>query len=134
MARDAALLHTSDGQLETALTLFGTSIEAFLRSGAVAQLIITLASLPALFERLDRPGVARTLLGADGQRTGELPPRADAGRSRRAARARLGEEAAGRFAAVGGAMDLQDARRTPSTRSTSPGARSRAEPAAGWPA
>ena len=59
LARDAALLHTSDGQLETALTLFGTSIEAFLRSGAVAQLVITLASLPALFERLDRPAVAR---------------------------------------------------------------------------
>ena len=31
MARDAALLHTSDGQLEAALTLFVTSIEAFLR-------------------------------------------------------------------------------------------------------
>ena len=36
MARDAALLHTSDGQLEAALTLFGSSIEAFLRAGAVA--------------------------------------------------------------------------------------------------
>ena len=64
LARDAALLHTSDGQLEKALTLFGTSIGAFQRSGAVAQLVITLASLPALFERLDRPGVACTLLGA----------------------------------------------------------------------
>ena len=39
LARDAALLHTSDGQLETALTLFDTSIGAFLRSGAVAQLV-----------------------------------------------------------------------------------------------
>ena len=36
MARDAALLHTSDGQLETALTLFDTSIGTFLRAGAVA--------------------------------------------------------------------------------------------------
>ena len=64
MARDAALLHTSDGQLETALALFGAAIEAFLRAGAVAQLTITLASLPALFERLGRPAVAGTLLGA----------------------------------------------------------------------
>ena len=76
MARDAALLHTSDGRLETALTLFGVSIETFLRSGAVAQLTITLASLPALFERLDRPAVANTLLGADRPRARELPPRA----------------------------------------------------------
>ena len=64
MARDAALLHTSDGELETALMLFAAAIEAFLRAGAVAQLTITLASLPALFERLDRPAVAGMLLGA----------------------------------------------------------------------
>ena len=64
MSRDAALLHTSHGQLERALSLFDTSIEAFLRSGAVAQLVITLASLPALLERLDQPGAARTLLAA----------------------------------------------------------------------
>jgi predicted ATPase/DNA-binding CsgD family transcriptional regulator len=109
LARDAALLHTSDGQLETALTLFGRSIEAFRRSGAVAQLVITLASLPALFERLDRPGVARTLLGAMANQPAslhhvpslaELGPRLDA---------RLGPEAAARFAAVGGAMDLPEA-------------------------
>ena len=64
LARDAALLHTSDGQLETALTLFDAAIGAFLRAGAVAQLTITVASLPALFERLGRPAVAGTLLGA----------------------------------------------------------------------
>ncbi len=52
------------GQLERALSLFDTSIEAFLRSGAVAQLVITLASLPALLERVDQPGAARTLLAA----------------------------------------------------------------------
>ena len=109
LARDAALLHTSDGQLETALILFGRSIEAFRRSGAVAQLGITLASLPALFERLDRPGVARTVLGAMANQPAslhhvpslaELGPRLDA---------RLGPEAAARFAAVGGAMDLPEA-------------------------
>jgi hypothetical protein len=72
MARDAALLHTSDGQLETALTLFVAAIEAFLRAGAVAQLTITLASLPALFEHLDRPAVAGTLLGAVAREPGSL--------------------------------------------------------------
>ncbi len=46
MARDAALLHTSDGRLESALRLFAASIEAFMRTGGVAQPAITLASLP----------------------------------------------------------------------------------------
>ena len=109
LARDAALLHTSDGQLEAALTLFGTSIGAFLRSGAVAQLVITLASLPALFERLDRPGVARTLLGAMANQPASIhhvPTLAELGER---LDAQLGEEASARFASVGGAMDLHDA-------------------------
>ncbi len=109
LARDAALLHTSDGQLETALTLFGTSIAAFLRSGAVAQLVITLASLPALFEGLDRPAVARTLLGAMANESASLhhvPTLADLCER---LDAQLGDEASKRFASVGGAMDLRDA-------------------------
>ena len=109
LARDAALLHTSDGQLDMALTLFDTSIAAFLRSGAVAQLVITLASLPALFERLDRPGVARTLLGAMAKEQASfhhVPTLAELGER---LDARLGDEAAARFASVGGAMDLHDA-------------------------
>ncbi|MEO6512033.1 MAG: LuxR C-terminal-related transcriptional regulator, partial [Nocardioides sp.] len=109
LARDAALLHTSDGQLETALSLFGASIEAFVRSGAVAQLVISLASLPALFERLDRPGVARTLLGAMAREEGsfhhvpglaELGDRLDG---------RLDQEASDRYAAAGRTMDVRDA-------------------------
>ena len=109
MSRDAALLHTSHGQLERALSLFDTSIEAFLRSGAVAQLVITLASLPALLERLDQPGAARTLLAAMANHPAsfhhvptlaELSKRLDA---------RLGAEAARRYAATGGAFDLPDA-------------------------
>jgi predicted ATPase/DNA-binding CsgD family transcriptional regulator len=109
MARDAALLHTTDGQLEAALTLFGTSVEAFLRSGAVAQLTITLASLPALFERLDRPAVAGTLLGAMAKEPGSLhhvPSLADLGRRLRDT---LGDEQPERWAASGAAMDLHDA-------------------------
>ena len=109
LARDAALLHTSDGRLDMALTLFDTSIAAFLRSGAVAQLVITLASLPALFERLDRPAVARTLLGAMAKEEASfhhVPTLAELGER---LDTRLGDEAAARFTSVGGAMDLHDA-------------------------
>jgi predicted ATPase/DNA-binding CsgD family transcriptional regulator len=109
MARDAALLHTSDGQLETALTLFGASIEAFLRAGAVAQLMITLASLPALFERLDRPAVAGTLLGAMAREPASfhhVPALAELGPRLRDS---LGDERPDRWAATGAGMDLHDA-------------------------
>ncbi len=108
LARDAALLHTSDGQLETALTLFGAAIEAFLRAGAVAQLTITLASLPALFERLGRPAVAGTLLGAMSRQPASVHhvpslPDVDA-----RVRDSLGQERADRCAASGAAMDLPE--------------------------
>ena len=109
MARDAALLHTSDGQLETALVLFGTAIETFLRAGAVAQLVITLASVPALFEHLGRPVVACTLLGAMARESASfhhVPSLADLGQRLRDA---LGEEPAEQLAATGAVMDLRDA-------------------------
>jgi DNA-binding CsgD family transcriptional regulator len=64
LARDAARLHTSDGEPEAALVLFGDAIVSFQRAGNVPQLIITLASVPALFERLERFEAATTLLGA----------------------------------------------------------------------
>jgi DNA-binding CsgD family transcriptional regulator len=64
LARDAARLHTSDGEPEAALALFADAVAAFHRAGNVPQLIITLASVPALFERLDRPEPAATLLAA----------------------------------------------------------------------
>jgi predicted ATPase/class 3 adenylate cyclase/DNA-binding CsgD family transcriptional regulator len=64
LARDAARLHTSDGEPEAALVLFGEAITAFHRAGNIPQLTITLASVPALFERLERFESAATLLGA----------------------------------------------------------------------
>ncbi|MFN8028045.1 MAG: response regulator transcription factor [Acidimicrobiia bacterium] len=64
LARDAARLHTTDGDAEAALLLFADAIAAFHRAGNVPQLVITLASVPALFARLDRPAPALTLLGA----------------------------------------------------------------------
>ena len=64
LARDAGRLHTSDGESGAALMLFADAIGTFQRAGNVPQLIITLASVPALFERLDRLEPAATLLGA----------------------------------------------------------------------
>ena len=67
LARDAARLHTSDGEPEAALVLFSDAIASFHRAGNVPQLIITLASVPALLERLERFEAAATLLGAMSQ-------------------------------------------------------------------
>jgi predicted ATPase/class 3 adenylate cyclase/DNA-binding CsgD family transcriptional regulator len=64
IGRDAARLHTSDGDADTALVLFADAVLAFQRAGNVPQLIITLASVPALFERLERFAPAAMLLGA----------------------------------------------------------------------
>ncbi|TCC02803.1 LuxR C-terminal-related transcriptional regulator [Kribbella soli] len=64
LARDAARLHTSDGEADRALALFDTAIGAARQAGNVAQLIISLASVPALFERLDRVEAAMTLFAA----------------------------------------------------------------------
>jgi predicted ATPase/class 3 adenylate cyclase/DNA-binding CsgD family transcriptional regulator len=64
LARDAGRLHTSDGEPEAALVLFGDAIASFHRAGNIPQLVITLASVPALFERLERFESAATLLGA----------------------------------------------------------------------
>jgi predicted ATPase/class 3 adenylate cyclase/DNA-binding NarL/FixJ family response regulator len=64
LARDAARLHTIYGEPEAALVLFGDAVASFQRAGNVPQLIITLASVPALFERLERFEAAATLLGA----------------------------------------------------------------------
>jgi predicted ATPase/class 3 adenylate cyclase/DNA-binding CsgD family transcriptional regulator len=67
LARDAARLHTSDGEPEAALMLFGEAIASFHRAGNIPQLVITLASVPALFEKLERYEPAATLLGAMAQ-------------------------------------------------------------------
>jgi DNA-binding CsgD family transcriptional regulator len=67
LSRDAARLHTYHGEPEAALVLFGDAIASFHRAGNIPQLIITLASLPALLERLERFEAGATLLGAMSQ-------------------------------------------------------------------
>jgi predicted ATPase/DNA-binding CsgD family transcriptional regulator len=109
IARDAARLHTTYGEPEAALGLFAEAITAFQRAGNVPQLVITLASVPALFERLDRPAPAATLLGALTNEPSSLhhvPELAELGdRVRPALGARRTEE----LVATGAAMDLGDA-------------------------
>jgi len=61
IARDAARLHATEGDIDASLELFAGAIDVFNRAGNVAQLIITLASVPALFDRVGRPDVAATL-------------------------------------------------------------------------
>ena len=109
LARDAARLHTSDGEAESALVLFSEAITAFHRAGNVPQLIITLASVPALFEHLERPEPAATLLAAVSREPSSahhVPELGDLGG--RLAR-RLGTKRAQELAASGAALDLNAA-------------------------
>ena len=109
MARDAARLNTSDGEPNVALGLFAEAIQAFHRSGNVPQLIITLASVPALLERLDRLEPAAVLLGAMSRESSSfhhVPELAELG-SRLTSR--LGATKAGELVAMGGGLDLDAA-------------------------
>lgn len=64
LARDAARLHAASGDPTVALSLFERAIDEFHQSGNLAQLVITLASVPALLERLGRNAAAATLCAA----------------------------------------------------------------------
>jgi DNA-binding CsgD family transcriptional regulator len=109
IARDAARLHTSDGEPDVALGLFAEAIQAFHRAGNVPQLIITLASVPALLERLDRLEPAAMLLGAMSRESSSLhhvPELAELGDR---LTARLGATKAGELVAAGAGLDLDAA-------------------------
>jgi predicted ATPase/DNA-binding CsgD family transcriptional regulator len=109
LARDAARLHTSDGDAETALVLFADAIAAFQHAGHVPQLIITLASVPALFERLERLAPAALLVGALSREASSVHHVPElAGLGERVA-ARLGAARAADLTAAGAALDLNRA-------------------------
>jgi predicted ATPase/DNA-binding CsgD family transcriptional regulator len=140
LARDAARLHTSHGEAESALVLFTDAITAFQRAGNVPQLVITLASVPALFERLDRLAPAAMLLGAlshEPSSVHHVPELAELGAR---VTAELGDARATELTAAGAALDLNGAavyarqqldvaRRAPqpAARETRPGGLSRRE-------
>ena len=109
IGRDAARLHISEGEPEAALALIGPAIESFHQAGNVAQLIITLASVPALFERIGRLDAAATLLGAISREPASfhhVPELVDLGER---LTAQLGEEKAKQFTSAGALLDLNDA-------------------------
>ena len=109
IGRDAARLHTAEGEPDAALKLFGPAIDSFHQSGNVPQLIITLASVPALFERIGRLDAAATLLGALSRESSSLhhvPELVDLG-TRLAAQ--LGESRSKELASKGAMLDLNDA-------------------------
>ena len=89
--------------------LFFEAIAAFQRVGNVPQLIITLASVPALFERIDRVEPAATLLGAMEREPSSfhhVPELNDLG-SRLTQR--LGEKKVAELTVAGAALDLNSA-------------------------
>ena len=139
LARDAVRLNTSDGEPDVALGLFAEAIQAFHRAGNGPQLIITLASVPALLERLDRLEPAAMLLGAMSRESSSfhhVPELAELGDR---LTSRLGATKAGELLAVGAGLDLDaavyarrqiDAARRdprPRTRGARPGSLSRRE-------
>jgi predicted ATPase/DNA-binding CsgD family transcriptional regulator len=140
LARDAARLHTSDGEPGTALVLFSEAIAAFHRAGNVPQLIITLASVPRLFHRLDRPAPVAMLLGALSRETSSLHHVPELGDLGERVGRELGAARAAELTAAGAALQLGDAAvyarqqieaalrdPTPVARATRPGGLSRRE-------
>ncbi len=140
IARDAGRLHTSDGEIGAALMLFTDAVNAFRRAGNVPQLIITLASVPALFERLDRLEPAATLLGALSREPSSLNHVPELGGLRDRVCRKLGMTRAAELESAGAAFDLGSAaayalrqidvaRRDPDqrTRQARPGGLSRRE-------
>ncbi|MGH2909314.1 MAG: LuxR C-terminal-related transcriptional regulator, partial [Solirubrobacteraceae bacterium] len=109
IARDAARLNTSDGEADAALGLFAEAIAAFHRVGNVPQLIITLASLPALFERLDRVEPAATLLGAMSREPSSARHVPELAEIEARVTSRLGAARAARLVATGAEFDLDGA-------------------------
>ncbi len=109
MARDAARLHTSHGEPDVALGLFAEAIQAFHRAGNVPQLIITLASVPALFERLDRLEPAAMLLGAMSREASSAHHVPELAELEDRLAARLGATKAAGLVAAGADLDLDAA-------------------------
>ena len=97
-----------DADPEESLGWFEAAIDSFRRVGNVGQLTITLASVPALFERIDLPEAAATLYGAITAAGGDhhAPDLPELGRRVAAA---LGTQRFDECVARGASMDLTEA-------------------------
>jgi DNA-binding CsgD family transcriptional regulator len=108
LTRDAARLEAEGPDVTAALNLFASSVDALQRAGNVAQLGITLATAPALFERLgELETAAITYGGVTGDHGGahHVPELPDVGRRLRSA---LGNAVFEQRLVDGGAMDMNE--------------------------
>jgi DNA-binding CsgD family transcriptional regulator len=106
IARDAALLRLVDADPEESLALFEAAIDSFRRSGNIAQLTITLASVTSLFERIDSLPAAGTLYGAISRQPGSEHHVPDLPELAARIAAKLGTGRFDECAAIGATMDL----------------------------
>ncbi|HTN79439.1 MAG TPA: LuxR C-terminal-related transcriptional regulator, partial [Acidimicrobiales bacterium] len=109
LARDAARLHAVSGEPLHALVLFHEAIDAFHRAGNVPQLIITLASVPQLFERIARLEPAATLTAAVAREPSSFHHVPELREVAERVAATLGDKKAKEAAAAGAAFDLDEA-------------------------
>lgn len=109
LARDAARVHAVHGELDVALELFSTAIETFRQAGNVAQLIITVALMPSVFERFCHLEAASTLHAAmlrEPAAVDHVPDLADLGDRLLSA---LGQDTVARYTVAGSELDLNSA-------------------------
>jgi len=109
LARDAARVHAVDGDRAAALELLETAIASFQRAGNVAQLIITVALVPRLFEQLRRLDAAAILAVAIMREQASLAHVPELAEVPERLEIALGPDAFVRCAAVGSALDLNAA-------------------------
>ena len=109
LARDAARVHAVAGEPDVALGLIATAIESFQRAGNIAQLIITVALVPAVFEQLGRLEAAASLHAAITREPASLDHVPDLAALAERLEAALGQEALARCVAAGSELDLNAA-------------------------
>jgi predicted ATPase/DNA-binding CsgD family transcriptional regulator len=109
LARDAARVHATAGEPDVALELFATAIESFQQAGNIAQLIITVALVPAVFEQLGHLEAAATLCAAITREPASVDHVHDLVDLSVRLEASLGQDEATRCSAIGSELDLNAA-------------------------
>ena len=109
LARDAARLRAANAQPEASLPLFVTAIDAFQHAGNVAQLIITVAIVPAVLDQLGRTAPAATLLAAITAEPASLHHVPALTELARTLDEQLGDVAGRECRAIGASLDLNGA-------------------------
>jgi predicted ATPase/class 3 adenylate cyclase len=108
IAREAAGLEASHGDLEQGLLLFGATLDSFQQAGHVTELAAVLAAVVRLFNHLGQPEIAATIYGIAVRQVfaGTL---VDLARVAEHLRSVLGESRFDECVAAGATMELGDA-------------------------